>query len=132
MYQLINDIPAYPAFVPGCVAARVLAEQGDQVTASLWLRHAGFQKTITTQNHLVPNESIILQLIEGPVRHFSGGWYLRPLTPHSCQVTFDLQCKLNSSWLDYLVGSLFKKVVNDMTTAFIQRAAVIYGCHHDG
>lgn len=127
MYQLINDIPAYPAFVPGCVAAQVLAQQEYQITASLWLSQAGIQKKMTTQNHLVPNESIILQLIEGPLRHLSGGWYLRPITPRTCEITLDLQFELNSPGLDYLFGCVFKKLVGRMTIAFIQRAAVIYG-----
>lgn len=131
MYQLINDIPAYPAFVPGCIAARVLAQQAHQITASLWLSQAGIQKMMTTQNHLVPYESITLQLIEGPFRYLSGGWYLQPLTSHTCQITLDLQFELNSPWLDYLFGFLFKELLNRMTMAFTQRAAVIYGCHHN-
>lgn len=132
MYQLINDIPAYPAFVPGCIKAQVLAQQEHQITASLWLSWAGIQKTMTTQNHLVPNESIRLQLIEGPLRYLNGGWYLRPLTSHTCQITLDLQFELKSPWLDYLFGCLFKELVSHMTMAFTQRAAVIYGCHHNG
>lgn len=130
MYQLINDIPAYPAFVPGCIKAQVLAQQEHQMMASLWLSFAGIQKTMTTQNHLIPYESITLQLIDGPLRHLSGGWYLRPFTPQTCEITLDLQFELNSPRLDYLFGCLFKELVSRMTMAFTQRAAVLYGCHY--
>jgi len=38
MYELINDIEAYPAFVPGCTAARIVSRKDGEIVATLHIR----------------------------------------------------------------------------------------------
>lgn len=127
IYQLINDIPAYPLFVPGCLVARVLEQQVQKITALMVIGYAGVEKTVVTQNRAILNQSVQLQLITGPLKRLSGGWYLHPLTPGSCQVRFELQFELLNLWLDRWMEQGAKMLADRMVEAFVQRARAIYG-----
>ena len=67
MYQLVNDVQSYPQFIPGCTGSRVLDAGPTQMTAAVDVSKAGISKTFTTRNTLTNNQSILMQLVDGPL-----------------------------------------------------------------
>jgi len=44
MFDLVDDVPAYPEFLPWCKGAYVLSDDGDEVTARLEIAKGAFQQ----------------------------------------------------------------------------------------
>ncbi len=76
MYQLVNDVVAYPEFLPGCVAANILSSNTQAMRASVKVSKAGISQSFTTENRLVENKSIEMNLVDGPFKCLTGGGLL--------------------------------------------------------
>ena len=122
MFALVADIESYPEFLPGCVGAEVLETTSDGVVARLDLAKAGVKQSFVTSNTNIANESIHLQLADGPLESLTGTWRFQPLSDEACKVTLDLSFELRSSLMRLAVGKLFETVANDMVGAMVSRA----------
>lgn len=80
MYQLVNDVQSYPQFLPGCTGSRILESTHGQMTAAVDVSKAGISKTFTTRNQLTSNQSILMNLVDGPFKKLIGGWKFTPLS----------------------------------------------------
>jgi len=127
MYNLVNDICAYPEFLPGCVGSKILAQQGDCLTASVDVSKAGISKTFTTQNHCFEAKKIEMNLIDGPFKKLFGGWHFLALDESACKITFELDFEFSSKLVELAFGKIFKDLGNNMVDAFTQRAKEVYG-----
>ena len=54
MFDLVNDVAAYPRRFDWCEASEVLSESDDEMVARLALRAAGLRMAFTTRNALQP------------------------------------------------------------------------------
>src|SRR5579859_3586458 len=50
MFDLVNDVQAYPKRFPWCVDAQVLEQAEDVLVARLDLKYMGFRQSFTTRN----------------------------------------------------------------------------------
>lgn len=122
MYQLVNDIEAYPQFMDGCVGAQVLARSDDSVEARLDLAKAGLRYSFTTCNRLCPPERIELTLVEGPFNEFGGTWSFRPLGEHASKIELHLHFEMSGRLLSFAARKMFDGIANQMVDALVQRA----------
>ena len=122
MFALVADIESYPEFLPGCVGAEVLETTSDGVVARLDLAKAGVKQSFVTSNTNIANESIHLQLADGPLESLTGTWRFQPLSDEACKVTLDLSFELRSGLMRLAVGKLLETVANDMVGAMVSRA----------
>lgn len=127
MYELVDDISAYPAFLPWCGSTSVLSRSADEVRASIEITHSGLHKTFTTRNLLQPGKMIEIQLLDGPFKSLHGFWRFDGLRVDACKVSLDLHYEFSSKMLGLLVGPVFNQIANSMVDAFCQRAEVVYG-----
>jgi ribosome-associated toxin RatA of RatAB toxin-antitoxin module len=127
MYQLVNDVAAYPEFVRGCEKAEVLAHSEELMKARLHIAHAGFKQSFTTENRLIPNREIQMNLLDGPFEYLTGVWRFRELAEDACKVEFELDFKFNNRLLGMAFGKVFQSIVESMMQAFIERAKQVYG-----
>src|SRR5690554_3828086 len=127
MYDLVNDVHAYPEFVPGCAAVRVLEETDTTMVAELSISKAGLRHAFTTRNTLVSENEICMELVQGPFRHLHGGWTFTPLAADACKVTLRLDFEFSSKMLQFAFGKIFHEVTTRMVDAFAQRAKQVYG-----
>ena len=127
MYQLVNDVNAYPEFLPGCSETTVLLDQADLMKASVKVSKAGISQTFVTENTLVPNQSITMNLLEGPFKHLTGGWTFTALDDQACKVSLDLQFEFSSSIVELAFGRVFHELVGSMVKSFSNRAKAVYG-----
>lgn len=126
MYRLVNDVDAYPQFLPGCTGSRVLDASSDQMTASVDVSKAGISKTFTTRNTLTDNQRIQMQLIDGPFRKLTGGWNFTALGDDACKVELNLEFEFTNMLVEMAFGRIFKELANSMVQAFTQRAKEVY------
>jgi ribosome-associated toxin RatA of RatAB toxin-antitoxin module len=74
MFDLVNDVEAYPRRFAWCAGSQVLARDAVSLTARLDLRLAGLTQSFTTRNLIEPPQRIEMQLVEGPFSALNGVW----------------------------------------------------------
>ncbi len=126
MFELINDIEAYPQFMDGCVGAKILARGSDWLEARLELSKAGVSQSFVTRNQLQPPHSMTMNLVDGPFKYLRGVWRFTALSEQACKVTFELEFELQNRLLGMAVGKLFEGVSNKQVDALCARAKQVY------
>ena len=126
MYTLVNDVNAYPDFLPGCTGSRVLESGPTQMTAAVDVSKAGISKTFTTRNILTSNQSILMQLVDGPYKKLIGGWKFIPLSQDACKIEFHLDFEFTNKLIEMAFGRIFKELALNMVQAFTMRAREVY------
>jgi len=127
MFALVDDVAAYPEFLPWCTAAEVKSRSDDTVEASLELQKGVVNKRFTTRNLRKPFDSIDLALVGGPFKTLRGGWRFMDLGDTGCKVSLNLEFEFESRLLDMLFGAYFEENCNSLVDAFSKRAATVFG-----
>lgn len=127
MFALVDDVDAYPEFLPWCKSAEVHDRTDDIVEATLELQKGKISKTFTTRNSRREYSSIDLALVGGPFRHLSGGWRFTDLGEAGSKVSLELEFEFDSRVADMMFGAFFEDTCNSLVDAFSKRAATIYG-----
>ena len=127
IYRLVEDIEAYPGFLPWCLAARVHERGAASTRATLTVGMPGLRQSFTTRNDNRPGQSIDLHLVDGPFKTFAAAWRFHPLSPRACRIEFTLRYEFSSRALSRLLEPLFNGIANSMVDAFTRRAAEVYG-----
>jgi ribosome-associated toxin RatA of RatAB toxin-antitoxin module len=126
MFDLVNDVEAYPKRFSWCVGAQVLERDGDVLVARLELKFAGLRQSFTTRNSTEPPRLLHMQLVEGPFRSLDGRWEFAALGDHGCKVAFALD-------FDYVglgAGAIklgFQALATRMVEDFSREAQRAYG-----
>jgi ribosome-associated toxin RatA of RatAB toxin-antitoxin module len=127
MFDLVNDVEAYPKFLPWCEWARVEASDGDSLEASIGVGVAGLRKSFRTRNKLVKPSSIAISLVTGPFRTLEGEWRFIDAPSGGCDVTLALDFEVASSPLRLAFELLFEEIARRQVAAFAERARTLYG-----
>lgn len=127
MYDLINDVLAYPQFLPDCNDSKIISQSEDSMTAALKVSKGGVSKWFTTENTLEANKHVTLNLVDGPFKQLSGRWDLTELSDEACKVTLNLEYEFSSKLLEMAFGKIFNNIANNMVQAFTERAKKVYG-----
>ena len=122
MFDLVNDVEAYPTRFPWCAGAQVLAREGDrELTARLELRMAGLTQAFTTRNTMQRPRSLHMHLVDGPLRALAGEWSFDPLGEDGCRIAlaldFDYAGRLGGAALRLGFQSLANRMVDDFCAA---------------
>jgi ribosome-associated toxin RatA of RatAB toxin-antitoxin module len=126
MYDLVNDVAAYPEFIPGCADSKVISQTEQQMRASLLVSKAGIKQWFTTCNVLVANQSIKMELEEGPFNFLHGHWQFSPLSDQACKVAFSVDFEFSNQLASLAFSQVFKSLMAGMVTAFSKRAKEVY------
>lgn len=127
MFDLVNDIEAYPSYMGGCAGARVLQRSDDSVTARLDLEKAGLRQSFTTRNTLRAPHSIAMDLVEGPFRKLRGLWEFKSMANGGCQIEFRLEYEFANFFLGLAAGKLMSQLASEQVDAVCRRAQALYG-----
>lgn len=90
MFDLVNDVEAYPKRFSWCVGAAVLDRRDNVLVARLDLKFAGFHQSFTTRNTVDPPRRLQMDLVDGPFRSLEGVWDFIALGDAGCKVAFAL------------------------------------------
>lgn len=127
LFALVEDIEAYPRFLPWCLETRVHERTAEATRATLTVGLHGLRQSFTTRNENRAGEAIDMRLVEGPFRRFAAAWRFSPLSARGCRIDFSLQYEFSSRSLARLLEPLFDGIANGMVDAFARRADEVYG-----
>ncbi len=127
MFALVDDIDAYPQFLPWCADAKVLNRTPEMVEAKIVIGLAGLTQAFSTRNSNNPPGEIRLELLEGPFQALQGSWHFRTLAPTACKVELHLDYQLRNSLLNATLGRAFEQITTTLVDAFVRRAESVYG-----
>lgn len=122
VFELINNVSAYPEFMEGCRSVRVLTESDTEMVATLEIEKAGLRQSFTTRNTLTPPNHIALSLEKGPFNSFEGEWSILELGNAGSKVTFNLSFELSNALIGGAAKRLIDNVANNMVNAIAARA----------
>ncbi|RLA25724.1 MAG: ubiquinone-binding protein [Gammaproteobacteria bacterium] len=127
MFVLVDDVEAYPEFLPWCNQAEVHNRTDESVEATLELHKGAVSNKFTTRNSRKEFAAIGLELIGGPFRHLDGGWQFKELGDDGCKVSLELEFEFESRLVDLMFGSFFEDICNSLVDAFTKRAETVFG-----
>ena len=130
MYSLVTAVEEYPKFLPWCERAEVLERHPEGVTARLWLAYMGVRHSFTTRTVEVPDQTVNIDLVDGPFSQLDGTWRFVPIgaaAVQACKVEFDLCYAFTRGALEGLIGPVFDRIANTFVDAFVRRAEQVHG-----
>jgi ribosome-associated toxin RatA of RatAB toxin-antitoxin module len=127
MFTLVNNVTAYPTFLPWCKAVSIHSQCDSKIVATIKMGGAGLEKAFTTSNLVKPHEWIEMQLVEGPFSHLCGHWNFHPLGMEGCKISLNLEFEISNPLLRMSLGPVFHKIANTLVDAFVQRANELHG-----
>lgn len=127
MSALVEDVPAYPKFLPWCGGAEVRERIGDVTVASVIIHFSGVRQTFTTRNTRVGPDRIDISLVDGPFKRLEGHWGFLALGDDGCKVELVLEYEFSSRLLERLIGPVFARIADSLVDAFVSRADQLDG-----
>lgn len=126
MFDLVNDIESYPAFLPNCTNAQILKQSEDTIEAELTLSKAGLEYQFSTRNSLERPTKMGLTLLSGPFKTFEGIWCFKPLS-NGTEVQFTLTFEFSNFLLNMTASKWMEEQASEQVDVICQRAHQIYG-----
>ncbi len=127
LFDLVNDVAAYPDYLDGCTAAVILERSEQSLTARLHLKKGGISQSFATRNQLHRPEKITLQLVEGPFEQLQGEWRFAALAADACKVSLDLSFHMQNAIAHKATEKMIENVASNLVSAVCQRARSLYG-----
>ena len=128
MYGLVNDVAAYPSFLPWCRDSKIISDNGDVICASLDLAKGGIHHVFSTRNKLTPGKAIDIELIDGPFQHLEGHWQFTMIGDNQgCRVQLDMDFEFSNQLISLALGPIFTQISGSLVDAFCKRAHDIHG-----
>ena len=127
MYDVVADIRSYPGFLNWCDDMQIISETEEQVIAKLMIAYGKLKFSFTTKNKMVHNQSITMNLVEGPFSSLTGLWTIQQLNDDASKVSLEMDFIFDNPITHKLFGRVFQKVISAQLDAFQARAEQLYG-----
>jgi ribosome-associated toxin RatA of RatAB toxin-antitoxin module len=127
MFDLVNDVQAYPKRFGWCVGASVQEHHDNTIVARLDLRFAGLRHGFTTRNTGYRPKRLEMDLVDGPFRRLEGVWHFDALGDSGCKVTLELEFEMASRLGGAALRLGFQGLANRMVDDFCAEAERAYG-----
>jgi ribosome-associated toxin RatA of RatAB toxin-antitoxin module len=128
MFDLVDDVEAYPTRFPWCADAKILAREADDVRiARLDLRFAGLTQSFTTRNTAERPHRLHMHLVEGPLKSLEGEFTFAPLGDEGCKISLDLDFEYSGVLAGAALRIGFQGVAGRLVDDFVRVARKIYG-----
>lgn len=122
MYDIVNDVEAYPEFLPWCGGARIIHRDNTVMEASVLMKKGLLNHWFTTRNNLYINERIELNLVDGPFKLLQGTWEFHRLDEDASKIELDLTFEFSSGVANSVLTPVFSQIANTMVDSFCSRA----------
>jgi ribosome-associated toxin RatA of RatAB toxin-antitoxin module len=126
MFDLVNDVEAYPKFLHWCRGAHIDSKLGNTMEATLEIGALGFHQSFRTRNTLQRPERIGIDLVSGPFRRLRGEWRFIAADRGS-DISLTLSFEVTLSPFGVVFAKVFEELAAAQMTAFVERAKKIYG-----
>jgi ribosome-associated toxin RatA of RatAB toxin-antitoxin module len=119
MFDLVNDVEAYPQRFAWCAGARVRERGEGFVVARLDLRFAGLTQHFVTRNMVERPHRIGMRFVEGPFRTLSGEWVFTPLGSEGCKTCLTLDFEISNPLTGLALRIGFQQLADRMVNDFV-------------
>lgn len=126
MFKLVDNIKAYPEFLPYCSDSQEISRGADEVTASLSVAKGSLVKAFTTKNSNHPFEKIQMELVDGPFKELSGVWSFTQLSATACKISLKVEFEFSNVLTGLAFSKVFSQMAESFVDAFSQRAREVY------
>ena len=123
MFELVDDIEAYPEFLPFCSGATLISRDDNALVASLKVSKSSFEQSFTTKNTNKPYQSIAMELVDGPFKSLNGLWSFTHLSDTAAKIELDIEFEFSNKFMDLAFGKAFSQLAESFVDAFT-------GCHY--
>jgi ribosome-associated toxin RatA of RatAB toxin-antitoxin module len=123
IYALINDIEAYPEFVPWCTRAESRGER--EIVATLGVRRGPLSTEFTTRNTLEPGRSVAMEQLRGPFSMLRGLWTLTPIGDAGTRIELTLRFAFANRLTAAVFEPMFEETAGSLVDAFVARARAV-------
>jgi ribosome-associated toxin RatA of RatAB toxin-antitoxin module len=127
MFELVNDVEAYPKRFAWCAGADILERGDDVLVARLDLKFAGFRQSFTTRNAVDPPRRLHMSLVDGPFRSLDGLWEFIALGEAGCKISYALDFDYAGRLGGGAIKLGFQGLANRMVDDFCREAERVYG-----
>ena len=122
MFDLVNDIGAYPRLFDWCTQAEVVEQDADSMVARLEVATLGMRTEFTTRNTLHPHTRIDMKLVDGPFSAFDGAWTFQALGERGCKIGLELDFRISGKLVGSALAIGFRTLADHMVDDFVQAA----------
>lgn len=127
MYELVADVRRYPEFLPWVSAIRVRQDNEQEMLADMIVGFKALRETFSSRVIKTPRSAIVVDYLDGPMKHLHNAWRFEPLPSGGSVVDFTVDFSFRNRVFEALAGQFFDSALRKMTTAFIERADALYG-----
>lgn len=127
MYDLVADVRRYPEFLPWVSAIRIRQDDEAEMLADMIVGFKALRETFSSRVIKTPQSAIVVDYLDGPMKHLHNAWKFEPLLGGGSVVDFTVDFSFRNRVFEALAGQFFEAALRKMTTAFIERADALYG-----
>ena len=127
LFDLVADVARYDEFLPWVVAVRVRSSSETETVADLVVGFNAFKERFTSRVEKERPARICVDYVEGPLKFLHNEWQFNRAADGGTDLHFSVDFAFKSRLFETLAGSMFDRALRRMTSAFEQRAAVLYG-----
>jgi ribosome-associated toxin RatA of RatAB toxin-antitoxin module len=121
-FDLIEAAEHYPAFLPWCSSAVILARDSTVVIARISVAYHGLAFDLTTRNPKRRPEWMGIRLERGPFERFEGEWRVVALAREACKIELALRYEFLRALVGRLASGVFDRIADTLVDAFARRA----------
>ena len=122
IFNLINDINSYPNYLPWCTKTEVTEKPGHSIIGKIFISKSFINWNFSTKNTIKKNESISLELVDGPFESLNGKWSFSVIDGFNTRVSLEINYKFKSSLIELSIEPIFTSIMNSILKSFIQEA----------
>ncbi len=122
MFEIVNDVSAYPEFLPWCADTRILSQTDTSMEASILMKKAGVNHWFTTKNRIDKNKYIGMTLVDGPFKKLVGDWIFTGFDDEASKIELNLGFEFAHGLGKTLIGPIFTQIANTLVDSFCKRA----------
>ncbi len=127
MYELVADVKSYAEFLPWVSAIRVRKDEETEMLADMIVGFKSLRETFSSRVLKTPKTRIIVDYLDGPMKHLHNEWRFEDLPGGGSTVDFTVDFSFRNIVFETLAGQFFDSALRKMTGAFIERADELYG-----
>lgn len=127
MFDLVADVKSYPEFLPWVSAIRIRKNDEREMLADMVVGFKSLRETFSSRVLKTPKSSIVVDYLDGPMKHLHNAWQFADLPEGGSSVDFTVDFSFRNKVFEALAGQFFDSALRKMTSAFIERADKLYG-----
>ena len=122
MYEIVNNVTAYPSFLPWCGGTKIISHSDGIIEASILMKKGPLNHWFSTRNALTENERIDMSLLDGPFKTLQGAWSFQKIDDESSKIELNLSFEFSSGLATSVLTPIFSQIANTMVDSFCARA----------